>query len=77
MRKFLRDHNNSLLVVLTILFIGFIIGYFVWGIGYVFMEANKANASQTGSDQVPGFDLKGAAGLDYRGVVPQGVVSSS
>jgi hypothetical protein len=68
MRNFLRTHTNAILTVLVILFLGLIIGYFIWGIGYIVMEVSKANTGKATSAAGPVFNLQSAAQLNYRGV---------
>ncbi|HEX4104477.1 MAG TPA: hypothetical protein VHZ04_03345 [Candidatus Paceibacterota bacterium] len=71
MKSFFRKFEEPLLVVLAFVLVGLIIAYFVWGIGYVFSEANSAlNANGTAS-QGTGFNLEGAQLLHLRGLVSQ------
>ncbi len=66
-----------MLIALAILFSGIIAGYFIWGIGYIVLEVSQANTSRTTNSQVSGFNLHGAASLDYRGMSPQTAATSS
>lgn len=77
MKTFLRHNVNGLLIALAVIFSGIIAGFFIWGIGYLVMEVGQASTSSTTNSQVPGFDLKGAAGLDYRGIAPHVTATSS
>lgn len=68
MKKFLRNHLNTLLVFSALFFICFFIAYFTWGIGYIIAEIDMANKASADGAQATGFDLKSAAALDYRGL---------
>jgi hypothetical protein len=68
MELFLKKHTNTTLVFLAIVFLAIIVGYFVWGIGYIAVEVNETNASQAGAAAVSDFNTSGAAALDYRGL---------
>jgi hypothetical protein len=69
MKNFLKNHMNTVLIVLVIVFLAIIVGYFIWGIGYVTSEVDKADDSQTATAQTFDFNLKAAAALDYRGLM--------
>lgn len=71
MKHFLRNHTNTILVFLAIVFLAVIVGYFTWGIGYVVTEVNQANTGKASAAAVPGFNLNAAAALNYRGVGPE------
>lgn len=62
---------NSVLISFAVFFLAVIVGYFVWGVGYIVMQVGAANNGKAGSDQVPAFDLKNAASIDYRGIPVQ------
>lgn len=77
MSTFLKKYTNAMLVGLTVLFLVLIIGSFVWGIGYLVTELNPpATGSQTGN-AVQGYDLAGAASLDYRGIPVPSVATTT
>ena len=69
MKRFLKNYTNTLLAVLAVIFLAILIGYFVWGIGYVVSEVDKANASQIANTQISDFNISAAAALDYRGLM--------
>jgi hypothetical protein len=78
MKQFLRSHTNTILVFLAIVFLGLIIAYFSWGIGYLVQEVNQANSNKITATSIPSFDLQGASMLDYRGIaVGQAAIASS
>ena len=68
---------NVVVGAMAAIFLGVIIGYFVWGIGDIIMEFNKVNNGQSGQSQASGYDLKDAALLNYRGALPTAAASSS
>lgn len=71
MRHFLRNHTNTILVFLAVVFLAVIVGYFTWGIGYAVTEVNEANTGKASAAAVPGFNLNAAAAINYRGVAPE------
>ena len=75
--SWLRTHTNSVLIVLAVLFLALIIGYFFWGVGYLVTQLNQANAGNASVSQQPSFNFKAAAALDYRGIAPQAVTTST
>ena len=71
MKHFFREHHDSILIALAVLFLGVLIGYFSWGIGQVVTEVNRAaNAKGGGVGNAP-FDIRGAQRLDLRGLIKQ------
>lgn len=68
MKNFLRTHTNTILVVLVVLFLGVIIGYFTWGIGYIVAEVTQANTGKVASATQSSFNLQGADQINYRGI---------
>jgi len=69
MWKFFKNHSELILAGLTVIFLVIMVAYFFWGIGTLFANLNRSlNAGN--AEKVPvGFNLKGAAGLDLRGLV--------
>lgn len=77
MKIFLRTHVNAILFCLAILFLVLVVGYFVWGVGYIIMEFGQANTSNVAAAPAPSFDLQDAAQLDYRGIATLTVTSTA
>ena len=71
MKSFLRKYEEPLLVVCALLLICLIVAYFVWGIGYVFSEANSALSTNGTSNKGATFNISGAQMLNTRGLVSQ------
>ena len=65
------QHVPGLLVILAMVFLAIIIGYFVWGIEYIVSESTKATKPPASANQIPSFNIPAAANLDYRGTLPQ------
>jgi hypothetical protein len=70
MKKIINNHISLLLAILALVFFGLIVGYFVWGVGDVIAQVQLASHNASSTGQIPNFDLKGAASIDYRGVLP-------
>lgn len=68
MKKILQRHVTTFLIGITAIFLVIIVGYFVWGIGYLLMEVDQANNGQASNAASQDFDLNAAARLDYRGI---------
>ena len=68
--KLLRGHFSTALVFLAIGFLVVIIGFYVWGIGYLVTTVATSNASQKPSSGELQFDIAAASKLDYRGIAP-------
>ncbi len=69
MDKFFKKHPDLILVSLTVIFLGLLVGYYFWGIGILVQHLNRAiNTSQGGSTAV-GFDMAGAKSLNLKGLV--------
>jgi hypothetical protein len=62
---------KSLPIYLTLVFLALTAASFIWGVSYVVMEINRADANQTATSQVTSFDLKDAAALNYHGMTSQ------
>ncbi len=60
---------KDLLIFLVVVFLSVIIGYFIWGVGYIVQEVDKSNTANAGSGNAPGFNLSDAATLNYRGTL--------
>jgi len=69
MKHFLRKYPETILIFLVALFLGIIIWSFVWGVGQVVGEVDRASNTKVDAGTAVGFDLKGAQGLDLRGLV--------
>ena len=71
MKKLLRKHQESVLVVLAAVFLALIVAYFVWGVDDVITEVNQATNAKGSSNGSVEFDIQGAASLNLRGLVNQ------
>jgi len=68
MKKFLRSHPETLLIVLALFFLATIIGFYLWGVNDVVVTTNRAMNYMPPQQNV-GFDLQDAGHLDLRGLV--------
>ncbi len=68
MNKFLRDHPETLLIILAVFFLAFVVGFYLWGMNDIVTTVNKA-LNYVPQQQDTGFDLQSAAKLDWRGLV--------
>jgi hypothetical protein len=66
MDTFLKEHAKALLVTLSVIFSVIIIGSFVWGVIFLVGQWDQASASGNDSALPQGFNLAGAAKLDYK-----------
>lgn len=67
MKKFLKSHPETLLIVLAIFFLGIIVGYFIWGISDVIGAVNQALTFTVPAEKMS-FDIDGASRLNLRGL---------
>ncbi len=70
MKKFLKSYPEIALVTLAVVLLGTIVAYFIWGMGDVVFEVDRALQSSPPSEKM-GFDLQSAAKLNLRGLVQQ------
>ena len=68
MRKFFTTNVNTILVSVAVVFLALIVGYFIWGIGYIVTQVGSADTAKLTASEIPSFDLQDAASLNYRGV---------
>jgi hypothetical protein len=68
--KLLRNHFSIALIFLAIAFLVVIIGFYVWGIGYLATTVTQASVGKNAGASVLQFNLDAAAKLDYRGLAP-------
>jgi hypothetical protein len=68
MKKFIRNHPDTILIVLALAFLATIIGLYFWGVNSVVLTVNQA-LNYIPPEQSVGFNLSGAAKLDWRGLV--------
>jgi hypothetical protein len=69
MKNIFRKHPDALLIGLAVAFLALIVFSFIWGVGGVVSEIDRAmNAKGTGVGSVD-FDLKSASKVDWRGLV--------
>lgn len=69
MEKIYRNHLVAILAGLAVVFLVVIIGYYIWGVGYLLMSEDVAEKTATTSSQIPQFNLDAASKLDYRGLL--------
>lgn len=69
MKHFLRKHEESLLVMLALVLLALLIGYFFWGVSYVVAQVNDALNAAASNSSAPSFDIGAAKSLDTRGLV--------
>jgi hypothetical protein len=68
MKTFLRNHPETTLIVLAIVFLAAIIGLYFWGVNDIIVTVNHALNYVPGQQDVE-FNLSAAAKLDLRGLV--------
>ena len=71
MKQILRKYSETTLILLALIFLGIIVTSFIWGIGDVVREVNRAVSTKGSAGGNVGFNLKDAAALDLRGLVKQ------
>lgn len=69
MKKILRQHPETAMTVLAIVFVGIVVAYFSWGIGDMMGEVNRAVNTAPKIEGSAGFDLKDAQSLNWKGLV--------
>lgn len=69
MQKFFKNHPEFVLIGSTVILFGILLVYFSWGITVLVYSLNKAISTRNSQQARIGFDLKGAEGLDLRGLV--------
>ncbi len=69
MKKLLRNHPETVLAALAIVFAAAIIAAYAWGVGNVVVTVDRAVSPAGASAGAAGFNLQGAAQLDLRGLV--------
>jgi hypothetical protein len=69
MKKLLRNHPVASLTSLAVIFLGTIIGFYIWGTGYLILVEKEVESQQANNGSVAEFNLGGAAKLDYRGAL--------
>lgn len=68
MKKFFKKHQEIALIGLTIILVAAISVYFVWGIKAIIVSVNESIGSNGAAGTSGGFNLKGAQGLDLKGL---------
>lgn len=70
MKKLLRNHPETVLAALAIVFAAAIIAAYAWGVGNVVVTVDRAvSPAGASAGAAAGFNLQGAAQLDLRGLV--------
>ncbi|MBU6500638.1 MAG: hypothetical protein KGJ89_04265 [Patescibacteria group bacterium] len=69
MKKFFKNHPETLLIILAIFFVMVIAMSFVFGIKTVIVSLNNAVGLGGKGTNSANFDIKGAAALDLKGLV--------
>ena len=69
MQSFLKKHSDGAITALAGVFIVMLAWSFIWGIMNLASEINRVFNFSPAAVQSSGFDIKGAAGLDLKGLV--------
>lgn len=69
MTSFFKKHPDGILIALTVVFVAVLAGSFIWGFTDLGTEINRVLNFSPSAQQGTGFDLKGAADLDLKGLV--------
>lgn len=69
MKKLFRQHPETILTILALVFLGLIAASFSWGSGMVAAEVNRAMNSAIVPNPGVMFNLKDAQSLNLRGLV--------
>jgi hypothetical protein len=69
MWKFFKNHSEFVLIGLLVLFLAIIVAYSFWGITVLVTDLNQALSAGGKGPSAVSFDLKGAAGLDLKGLI--------
>lgn len=68
MKKFFYSHPDIVIAGCALVFLGFLLGFYLWAINDIFVQVHRAltfSSTQSAND----FDLAGAAKLDLRGLM--------
>lgn len=76
MKKFFHAHPQVIIVTLALVFVGVIIGGYIWAVGDIYTEVDQALVAPV-PQSVQSFDLAGAAAIDLRGIPTSTPVSAS
>ena len=68
--KLLRSHFTAALALLAAIFLAVIVGFYVWGVGYLVASVAQVDNGNMAVAPAQQFNLDGAAKLDYRGLAP-------
>ena len=69
MKKIFRKFPEAILVTFALFILGVLIAYYIWGLGVVVQEIDQAMNSKNAGGGSPGFNLRTAQQLDFRGLV--------
>jgi hypothetical protein len=71
MKQFLKQHLRQSLAAAAFVFLGIIAAFFIWGIATISLSISKVTNSAPQGPNATAFNLKGAAGLDLKGLIKQ------
>jgi hypothetical protein len=71
MNSFLKKHPDGILIAFTVVFVAVIAGAFLWGFLDLTVAINRVFNFSPTMVQRTGFDLKGAASLNLKGLVQE------
>jgi hypothetical protein len=68
MKNFFYSHPDTVIAGLAAIFLGILLGFYLWAINDIFSEVHRA-LTFSPPQSSNSFDLAGAAKLDWRGLV--------
>ena len=69
-KKLLKQHQDIVLTVIALTMAVMVAYLFIWGVTFLATDIGTAVVSPSGVGAVSGFNLDGAAKLDFQGVSP-------
>lgn len=77
MIKFFKQHPNGTMAGLTIFFLAALVAAFIWGLLGLAGETNQILNYAPPSPQEQGFDLRGAAALNWKGLATSSAIETA
>lgn len=74
MKKFLRSHPTTIIIIAVLAFLGIFAGLYSWAINGIVLDTHRALSPAPATSE-SGFDLSGASSLDFRGLLSGIIVS--
>jgi hypothetical protein len=68
MKKFLHSYPNLIIGTFAVLFLGILLGFYLWAVNDIFIQLHLALVTPP-AQPIEGFDLADAAKLDLHGLV--------